>query len=134
MKSIIKKAALAALSSIVSKTLSEIKGLSISVLSPSHYQDYPAYKSAMEERIRLVTDSHRKKVFETICSDNLCRKYPVMKKIIKLPCSDMTKCIIFLAGIGCTTTEISNILMSEKHSISTMRSKCRNYIADIFKH
>ena len=84
MKPIIKKTALAALSSIVSKTLSEIKGLSISVLSPSHYQDYPAYKSAMEERIRLVTDSHRKKVFETICSDNLCRKYPVMKKIIKL--------------------------------------------------
>ena len=109
MKNSYKTAALAALLPVVSITLSEIKGMSISVLSPSYYQDYLAYKSAIEEQIRIKTDLHRKKVFETICSDGFRRKYPVMKRILKLPGSDMSKCIIFLAGIGCTTEEISCI-------------------------
>ena len=81
-----------------------------------------------------IVAAHRKKIYNVISSEKFIGAYPVMKKIVKLPVSNLKKSIIFLAGIGCTTLEISHILQREKCSVSTMRSTCRQYIVDIFRH
>ncbi len=134
MKSSYKSLALAILLLVVSETLTEIKEESINGLCPLSYDKCQKFHDDLKQHVDRITLAHRRKVFDVISSDKFIRKYPVMKKILKLPVSDLKKSIIFLSGIGCTTIQISHILQSEKHSVSTMRSSCRRHIASIFKH
>lgn len=126
--------ALASLLPVVSETLSEISRLPAAALSPDDYKNYTAYKANVDKKVREITEKHRQKIFDTIFSVEFVGRYPVLKKVLKLPVSELNRSVIFLAGIGCTTQQISDILQSDRHSVSTMRSSNRKNIADIFRH
>lgn len=134
MKTSYKSLALAILLNVVCETLTEITEDPIRILSPLTGSDYKQFHNDLMRQIAKVVAAHRKKIYDVISSEKFIRTYPVMKKIMRLPVSNLKKSIIFLAGIGCTTLEISHILQSEKCSVSTMRSTCRQYIAEIFRH
>ena len=134
MKKTYKSMALAILMDVVSKTLTEIMEDTLIKLSPLDFTNCADFYRMLKRRFASIVVSHRQEIYDILSSAEFISKYPVMKKILKLPVSKLKKSIIFLSGIGCTTLEISHILQCEKRSVSTMRSSCRHYISSIFKH
>lgn len=126
--------ALAILLDVVCETLTEVTEDPVRILSPLTGSDFGQFRRDLIRQVAKITIAHRKKIYDVISSEQFIRTYPVMKKVLALPVSNLKKSIIFLAGIGCTTAEISHILQCEKCSVSTMRSTSRRYIANIFKH
>lgn len=134
MRNTYKSMALSILMSVVSKTLTETMETTILQSFPWDFANSTEFYRKLKRMFASIVVTHRKEVYKTLCSDDFIRKYPVMKKVLKLPVSDLKKSIIFLSGIGCTTQEISHILQCEKRSVSTMRSTCKKHISNIFKH
>lgn len=134
MKRSYKSVALAILMTVVSETLTEIMDDVPDQLSLLDFGNYAEFNRRIKRLFASIVADHRTKVYNIFGSAEFVKRYPVLKKIQKLPVSNLKKSIIFLSGIGCTTLEISHILQCEKHSVSTMRSTCRRYIANIFKH
>lgn len=134
MKSYNKKVALAILLAVVSETLTDVIDEKIARMSPLMFTSFQKFQRDLKRMIAEIVSTHRRKIYDELSSESFIRKYPVMKKVLKLPVSNMKKSIIFLSGIGCTTAEISHILQCEKCSVSAMRSACRHHISEIFRH
>ena len=129
-----KSLALAMLMTVVSETLSEIMERATTELSPYEITDSVMFHRKLKKILIEEVAKHRKKIYAVLSSAEFVNEYPVMKKVLKLPVSNLKKSIIFLAGIGCTTLEISQILQSDKGSVAVMRSTTKPYITKIFKH
>lgn len=129
-----KSLALAILMTVVSETLSELMERVETELSPYDIKDLIVFHKKLKKILVEEVVRHRKKIYSTLSSAEIVSEYPVMKKVMKLPVSNLKKSIIFLAGIGCTTLEISHILQCDKGSAAVMRSTSKSYIIDIFKH
>ena len=129
-----KSLAMAILMAVVSETLTETMDKAETELLPYLFGDAKTFHETLKQVLVEEVAQHRRKIYTVLCSEEFVSEYPVMKKVLKLPVSNLKKSIIFLSGVGCTTLEISHILQCEKSSVSVMRSNSRRLISDIFKH
>lgn len=129
-----KSLALAILMTVVSETLSELMEKVETELPHCNIKDLIVFHKKLKKMLVEEVARHRKKIYDVLSSAEFVREYPVMKKVMKLPVSNLKKSIIFLAGIGCTTLEISRILQCDKGSAAVMRSTSKSLIVEIFKH
>ena len=60
------------------------------------------------------------------------RHYPKMRKVADLPYPPFDKCIIFMIGIGLEPNETAKMLLTDKRTVMTIKSKRKKAIKQIF--
>lgn len=60
------------------------------------------------------------------------RHYPKMRKVAELPYTPFDKCIIFMIGIGLEPNETAKMLLTDKRTVMTIKSKRKKAIQQIF--
>lgn len=117
----------------VMRTLATIAEKAMDPPEPKTIAEYAEERKQAKNEVTALIDIHREKVYNILISAAFIDRFPQMKQIMLLKkTSQLTQCVIMLSGLGMTTKEISDLLLSDKHSVSTMRSNTRKIRKDIF--
>lgn len=95
-------------------------------------KDTTAYQSYSDEVIDDKIGLYREKIYSVLTSEEFIRSYPKMGRVDDLPCTALEKCIIFMIGIGLEPNETARMLLSDKRTVMTIKSKRKKDILKIF--
>ena len=122
----------ATLCSVMTEYSSDITDTARKLPRERNTKDTTAYQSYSDEVIDDKIGRYRKKIYSVLTSDEFIRQYPKMRRVADLPYTSLEKCIIFMIGIGLEPNEVARMLLSDKRSILTIRSKRKKDILKIF--
>ena len=121
------------LSPVVMHTMNTIVAKAMDPPEPKTIAKYVEERKQAKNDVTALIEIHREKVYNILISAAFIDRFPQMKQIMLLKkTSPLAQCVIMLSGLGMTTKEISDLMLSDKHSVSTMRSNTRKIRKDIF--
>lgn len=104
---------------VVMHTMNTIVAKAMDPPEPKTIAKYVEERKQAKNDVTALIEIHREKVYNILISAAFIDRFPQMKQIM-------------LSGLGMTTKEISDLMLSDKHSVSTMRSNTRKIRKDIF--
>ena len=124
----------ARLCSVMAEYSSEITDAARKLPRKKDTKDPVRYITQSDKVINEKVDKHRGAIYNALTSDPMVHQYPIIKKIIDLPYSDMDKTVIFMIGIGLNPYDVAKMLISDKRTIMTIRSRRKKDINAIFSN
>ena len=122
----------ATLCSVMTDYFSDIMETARNLPRERNTQDTVAYQSYSDGVFDDKTGLYRDSIYVALTSDEFIRHYPKMRKVAELPYPPFDKCIIFMIGIGLEPNETAKMLLTDKRTIMTLRSKRKKDIQKIF--
>ena len=122
----------ATLCSVMTDYFSDIMETARNLPRERNTQDTVAYQSYSDGVFDDKTGLYRDSIYVALTSDEFIRHYPKMRKVADLPYPPFDKCIIFMIGIGLEPNETAKMLLTDKRTIMTLRSKRKKDIQKIF--
>ena len=120
------------LCSIMAEYSSEITAAARKLPLKKDVKTASEYRSYSDEIINRKISQYRDKIYDALVAEDFRKMYPKMNKVAALPHSSMDKCIIFMIGMGLEPNEMARMLISDKRTIMTIRSKRKEDIQSIF--
>ena len=122
----------AILCSVMAEYSSDITDTARKLPRERNTKDTTAYQSYSDEVIDDKIGLYREKIYSVLTSEEFIRSYPKMGKVDDLPYTALEKCIIFMIGIGLEPNETARMLLSDKRTVMTIKSKRKKDILKIF--
>ena len=122
----------ATLCSVMTDYFSDIMETARNLPRERNTQDTVAYQSYSDGVFDDKTGLYRDSIYVALTSDEFIRHYPKMRKVADLPYPPFDTCIIFMIGIGLEPNETAKMLLTDKRTIMTLRSKRKKDIQKIF--
>ena len=123
----------ATLCSVMTEYFSDITETARRLPRERNTKETTAYQSYSDEVFDDKIGRYREKIYRALTSDEFVRQYPKMERLADLPYTSLEKCIIFMIGIGLEPNEVAKMLLSDKRTIMTIRSKRKKDILKIFQ-
>lgn len=122
----------AMLCSVMAEYSSDITDAARDLPRKKNTKDSIGYISQSDKVINEKVGKHRCAIFAALTSETFVHQFPQMKEVMELPHSEMEKTVIFMIGIGLNPYDVSKMLITDKRTIITIKSRRKEDIQKIF--